>query len=290
VAWNPLPIMALALAATIAGAGPAPSAPPVRPAFRDCPDCVLMVPLPAGRFQMGSPPDEPGRDAAEGPRHAVVIGQAFAISEYDVTRADYASFVAATGYAVEKPRCDWRDPRSQGASIRQGPDEPVVCVSWADARAYAAWLSRRTGKPYRLPSEAEWEYAARAGSTTARPWGPELTRDHANYGAEACCAPAAAGTDKWRFTSPVGAFPANRFGLYDMIGNVWQWVEDCGHDRYDGAPADGSAWVVGDCRTRMVRGGAWFQAPDSERSAARAADDPGFRIADIGFRVARSLP
>jgi serine/threonine-protein kinase PpkA len=163
-------------------------------------------------------------------------------------------------------------------------------VSWGDAQAYAAWLSRRTGKPYRLPSEAEWEYAARAGSTTARPWGPELTRDRANYGAEACCAPAAVGADKWRFTSPVGAFPANRFGLYDMIGNVWQWVEDCGHDRYDGAPADGSAWVLGDCRTRMVRGGAWFQAPDSERSAARAADDAGFRIADIGFRVARSLP
>jgi formylglycine-generating enzyme required for sulfatase activity len=165
----------------------------------------------------------------------------------------------------------------------------VVCVSWTDARAYAAWLARTTGKPYRLPSEAEWEYAARAGSSAARPWGVDLTREHANYGSEACCAPATGGADRWRFTSPVGSFPPNRFGLADMIGNVWQWVEDCGHEGYVGAPADGAAWTSGDCRTHMARGGAWFQGPDSARSAARAADAADFRIADIGFRVARDL-
>jgi formylglycine-generating enzyme required for sulfatase activity len=258
--------------------------------FKDCGDCSVMVRIPAGRFAMGSPADEPGRQPAEGPVHEVAIARPFAMAKFDVTRAQFAAFAEATGYDSADARCDWRNPKSRGQPLNQGPDEPVVCVNWADAQAYVAWLRRLTGKPYRLPSEAEWEYAARAGSAAARPWGPGLTRDKANYGADPCCGPAAEGADNWLYTSPVGAFPANRFGLADMIGNVWQWVEDCGSEDYRGAPASGAAWTGGDCKTHVVRGGAWFQGPESARSAARAADATGFRIGDIGFRVALSLP
>jgi len=267
----------------------AAASPAVR-TFRDCPDCPVMVRIPAGRFTMGSPADEPGRQPAEGPAHEVALARPFAMARFDVTRAQFAAFAKATGYEAREARCDWRNPTSRGRPLDQGPDHPVVCVNWADAQAYAAWLRALTGKPYRLPSEAEWEYAARAGSTAARPWGVALTRDRANYGADPCCGPVAEGADKWLYTSPVGAFPANRFGLNDMIGDVWQWVEDCGSEDYRSAPADGSAWTGGDCSARVARGGAWFQGPESARSAARAADPADFRIADIGFRVARSLP
>jgi len=277
----------LALGAALAAAPGASAAPR---SVRDCPDCPAMVTIPAGRFLMGSPPGEPGRQPSEGPVHEVVLRKAFALAQFDVTRAQFAAFAAASGYDTHAAKCDWRAPKSAGRPLDQGPDEPVVCVNWADAQAYAAWLARKTGKPYRLPSEAEWEYAARAGSTSARPWGPALTRDRANYGADPCCGPRAEGADRWLYTSPVGAFPANRFGLSDMIGNVWQWVEDCGSEDYRGAPADGSARADPDCPARVARGGAWFQGPESARSAARAADPADFRIGDIGFRVALSLP
>jgi formylglycine-generating enzyme required for sulfatase activity len=276
----------LLLAASLAAATGASAAPK---SFRDCRDCPAMVTIPAGRFLMGSPADEPDRQPAEGPVHEVVLRKAFAMARFDVTRAQFAAFAAETGYETHAERCDWRAPKSAGKPLDQGPDEPVVCVDWADAEAYAAWLARKTGKPYRLPTEAEWEYAARAGSTTARPWGPALTRDRANYGADPCCGPRAEGADRWLYTSPVGSFPANRWGLSDMIGDVWQWVEDCETADYRGAPADGSAGTSGDCSRRIARGGAWFQGPESARSAARAADSADFRIADIGFRVALSL-
>lgn len=258
--------------------------------FRDCSDCPALRIVPAGSFVMGSPDAEPGRQAAEGPQHRVTIARPFALAVHDVTRAEFARFVAETGYRTDTSRCDWRDPRSRGQRLDQAPDHPVVCVSQDDAHAYVNWLSRKSGKPYRLPSEAEWEYAARAGSATIRPWGDGISRDFANYGADSCCAPFAAGRDRWVYTSPVGAFPPNRFGLFDMLGNVWQRTEDCGHDDYAAAPADGSAWISGgDCTRRMVRGGAWFHPPELVRSAARAADPADFRHADIGFRVARSL-
>ena len=237
---------------------------------------------------MGSPDRESGRQPAEAPLHPVTIRRPFAIGIYDVTRAEFAAFAKATGFASD-PKCDWRSPTVRGQPINQSESDPVVCVSWGDAKAYAAWLSSKTRHSYRLPSEAEWEYAARAGSTAARPWGPTLTRDKANYGADPCCGPTAEGADKWLYTSPVGAFPPNAFGLADMIGNVWQWVQDCGSEDYRGAPADGSARTDGDCTTRVARGGAWFQGPESARSAARAADSADFRIGDIGFRVALSL-
>lgn len=256
--------------------------------FRDCADCPLMRLLPAGRFLMGSPQEEVGHEPSEGPRHEVTIGRPFAIGIYDVTRAQFAVFARDTGFRADS-KCDWRSPKLRGQPIRQGDNDPVVCVSWSDAQAYMTWLSSRTGHSYRLPSEAEWEYAARAGSRTPRPWSGTDARAFANYGSDQCCAAFSAGHDQWLYTSPVGSFPANAFGLYDMLGDVWQRTEDCGHDNYSGAPRDGSAWVTGgDCSKRVVRGGGWFVSVDQLRSAVRASDPATFRINDIGFRVVRS--
>src|SRR5437763_32280 len=207
--------------------------------FRDCPGCPEMVPIPAGHFTMGARAAEPGHNAAERPAHAVTVRTPFAIGKFDVTRAQFAKFAEATSYKPNE-KCDWRSPRVHGQPMNQSDADPVVCVSWRDATAYAAWLSQKTGKTYRLPSEAEWEYAARAGSNTARPWGDAIARDNANYGAAVCCAAVAEGKDRWLHTSPAGAFPPNAFGLYDMLGNIWQWVQDCGHADYSSAPADGS--------------------------------------------------
>jgi sulfatase modifying factor 1 len=241
--------------------------------FRDCADCSLMRVIPAGTFLMGSPVSEPGRRDSDEAQHAVTIERPFAIAVYDVTRAEYARFVAATGYAPDKPRCDWRDPKSAGVPFNQTPDDPVVCVNVSDAQAYVRWLSAKAGHAYRLPTEAEFEYAARGGSTAAWPWGPNSDRDHANTGADVCCGPQTGGRDHWRYTSPVGSFPPNGFGLFDMVGNVWQWTADCGET----------------CDSHAVRGGGWFHPPDMGRSASRAVDAADFRVADIGFRVARSL-
>jgi formylglycine-generating enzyme required for sulfatase activity len=275
----PLLLLALALAGSAAAhRGP----------FRDCADCPLMRVVPAGTFLMGSPDREAGRQPVEGPQHRVTIARPFAIGIFDVTRAQFAAFADATGHASD-PKCDWRSPKVRGQPINQGDNDPVVCVSDHDAHAYTAWLSAKTHHSYRLPSEAEWEYAARAGARGPRPWGDANARDFANYGADQCCAPFAAGRDRWLYTSPVGSLRPNAFGLYDMLGNVWQRTEDCGHEDYSGAPTDGSAWVSGgDCSTRIVRGGAWFASLDQLRSAVRAADPAEFRKNDIGFRVVRS--
>ena len=257
--------------------------------FRDCPDCPLMRELSAGKFMMGSPNGEQGRQPSESPLHQVVITHRFAIGVYDVTRAEFAVFVRATGY-VSDPKCNWRSPAPRGQPLNQTDNDPVVCVSFSDAEAYAKWLSSKTGRAYRLPTEAEWEYAARAGSSTTRPWGNANARDFANYGTDECCAAFAAGHDRWLYTSPVGSLRPNAFGLYDMLGNVYQRTEDCGHADYSGAPSDGSAWLTGgDCTTRIVRGGAWLSSLDLLRSAARAADPADFRKSDIGFRVVRSF-
>ena len=226
---------------------------------------------------MGSPADEPGRASDEPLARPTTVGP-FAIAIHDVTVREYAAFVRATGHGSDGPGCDWRNPTYRGAPIRQTPDDPVVCVSWADASAYVAWVGGMSGRPYRLPSEQEWEYAARAGTRTARPWGPAFDDRAANTGADACCGPSARGGDRWLYTSPVGSFPPNAFGLYDMLGDVWQWTADCAE------AAHGA-----DCAARIARGGGWFHPPDMARSAARVADDPARRAADIGFRVARDL-
>ncbi|NML31726.1 formylglycine-generating enzyme family protein [Paraburkholderia sp. G-4-1-8] len=252
--------------------------------FRDCPDCPELVPLPPGRFVMGSPPSETGRFGNE-KQHVVDIAASFAIGRFDVTFAQWDACVRDGG-------CRAYNPSDDG----HGRDTyPAVNVDWDDARAYLAWLTQKTGVRYRLPSEAEWEYAARAGTSTARWWGDGLTRDDANYGPDVCeqqtnCGGYAQGADKWMYSSPVGSFPANPFGLFDELGNVWQWTADCWHDDYTGAPGDGSAWDAAACSRHVIRGGSWSNVPSFVRAASRAAVPTTVRRGYLGFRVVREMP
>jgi formylglycine-generating enzyme required for sulfatase activity len=233
----------------------------------DWPDLVTMPP---GRFRMGSPDEEPGHEDSEYPVREVVIARPFALGRMPVTFAQWDRFAGATG--------GWRPPdEGWGRGAR-----PVVNVSWTDAMAYCAWLSARTGRRVRLPSEAEWEYAARAGSGSAYPWGAEIRWGLAN-GMEAGVA------EGGQCTTPVGAFPPNAFGLHDMMGNVWEWVADCWNSFYVGAPCDGSAWLSGDCERRVLRGGSWADVPRLLRCAARNRNGRDFRCNDYGFRVAADL-
>jgi len=276
--------------------------------FRDCADCPEMIPIPSGSFIMGSPVGEAaraGRDVGgtEGPQHEVRVAT-FALGKFAVTRAQWAAFADATNRAVNGG-CEWAGfPRSEtSASWRnlgfvQDDNHPVVCVSWNDAQDYVRWLSQRTRQLYRLPSEAEWEYAARAGSTTPYPWGESASHEFANYGAETCCSEVASGRDQWLYTAPVGSFPANAFGLFDMHGNAWQWVQDCYEESYLAAPVDGSAYDPPACQRRVLRGGTWGDPPALVRSAFRnwAPPPPSrwnpeweYRSGGVGFRVARVL-
>jgi formylglycine-generating enzyme required for sulfatase activity len=265
--------------------------------IKDCIDvCPEMVLIPAGSFTMGSPASEKGHFLDE-EQHSVTVAKPFLLSKYDVTRGEFAKFVAETHYDAKEagctgaagvafgtsPKLNWESP-----GFTQTDRDPVVCVNWADAQAYVDWLSKKTGKPYRLPSEAEWEYAARAGTTTAYPWGNAPSHDNANYGEDDCCAGLVSGKDQWMNTSPVGSFPANGFGLYDMNGNVWQWTQDCYHASASGGSADGAASTAGDCDLRMLRGGSWFFSPVLARSANRVWFNPVNRYVIIGFRVARA--
>jgi formylglycine-generating enzyme required for sulfatase activity len=244
---------------------------------------------------MGSTPEEiegqPAWSVAtnELPRHPVTISYRFALAATPVTVGQYRAFITASGYAPEpgcvyfeagkvdpRPTLSWADP-----GFPQGDDHPVACVSAVDADAYAAWLAAETGKPYRLPSEAEFEYAVRAGSQTVFPDGDTLAPDAGNYGAK----------PGERFTTPVGSYAANRFGLYDMLGNVFEWQADCYHDSYEGAPADGSAWLGDeiDCAIRILRGGAYSSAAASLRSANRDQNQGEMRMPFYGFRVALTV-
>ena len=273
--------------------------------FRDCPTCPQMVVVPAGSYQMGSPSYEAGRDEDEGPVHRVTIGQAFAVGVYEVTRGEYGRFVSATGYEgesgcymwtgekwEEEKGWSWRDP-----GYRQSEREPVVCVNWRDARAYTEWLSRETGQSYRLLSEAEWEYVARAGTTTARYWGEgEAGQCRYANGADQTAQQynsgwtVAACDDGHYRTAPVGSFRPNAFGLFDVMGNVWEWTQDCWNASYGGAPSDGRAWERGECGRRVLRGGSWFNRPWLLRSALRLRHTADNRLINDGFRIARSLP
>jgi formylglycine-generating enzyme required for sulfatase activity len=295
--------------------------------FHECRDCPEMVALPGGQFVIGSPIDEGGRDRPralqEGPPRTITI-ERFALGTRPVTRGEWSAFVVATGRPPRRG-CAWsaldgnarRDGSNEQATwtnlgFTQDDDHPVVCVAWTDAQDYVAWLSARSGHRYRLPSEAEWEYAARAGTSTAFPWGVDARRDRANYGAERCCSSLAEGADRWAYTSPVGAFPPNAFGLYDMHGNAMQWVQDCVAESYIDLPTDGSAYerdvplnltdpafqrLVGQssCAYRILRGGNWGDPPALIRSAARNFGPPPgaaldrYASAGGGFRVARSL-
>jgi formylglycine-generating enzyme required for sulfatase activity len=240
--------------------------------FRECAkDCPEMVVLPAGEFMMGSAADERDHYGNEDPLHRVTIARPLAVSKFEVTFEQWDACVAMGA-------CPHVPDSNMGRGTR-----PVINVSWDNVQQYVAWISTMTGRPYRLLSEAEWEYAARAGTTTAYSWGDEIGKNNAD------CNGCGSEWDSRR-TAPVGSFAPNQFGLYDMHGNVWEWVEDCLHTNYEGAPKDGSAWIAqGDCNHRVVRGGSWAGYPVGLRSALRfwySADDHGN---DLGFRVARTL-
>jgi formylglycine-generating enzyme required for sulfatase activity len=290
----------LALAATAATGEPVAGE-----TFKDCAGCPEMVVVPAGTFSMGSPADEQGRFADEGPQYAVTISTRLAVGKLAVTLDQFAAFVRETGYDAGSQCYSWsggnwtvvlgRSWRNPG--FPQNGSHPVVCVSFNDAKAYAAWLAKKTGKSYRLLSEAEWEYAARAGSTTRYPFGDnddEFCR-HGN-GADRTVKK---GMPDWTvlpcddghlYTAPGGTFRANAFGLHDMLGNAWQWMQDCYNPTYKDAPADGSASTAGDCESRVLRGGSWASNPRHLRSAARIGNNPDVRgNSRVGFRVARTL-
>lgn len=228
-----------------------------------------MVVIPEGRFQMGCVSGKDYCYSDERPVHAVRI-DSFALSKYEVIFEEYDAFTDATG----RERVD---DVGSGRGRR-----PVFNVSWHDAVAYTQWLSSKTGKTYRLPSEAEWEYAARAGSTTNYSWGDGLGYDHAYC--RGC-------NNQWSgLTAPeVGSFSANRWGLHDMHGNVAEWVQDCWNQNYRGAPTDGSAWESGECGKRVLRGGSWDNEWKELRSAYRSRSSTEGRSGNIGFRVARSF-
>jgi formylglycine-generating enzyme required for sulfatase activity len=283
------------------------SDPPLR-SFRDCDDCPEMVLIPGGSFLMGSPPDERGRYESEGPLHDVSL-PSYAIGRFEVTRREFARFVSDTGHSTGpcvyweigfRPTPTGNDLELHNPSHRHRPTgrHPVNCVSWHDAKAYVDWLRDKTGKAYRLPSEAEWEYAARAGTQARFPWGDDenLACAHANghdetsRGTNAFNWPSLICDDGQGQTAPVGTYRANGFSLFDMSGNLWEWVEDHYHHTYDGAPADGRAWQSPGQSTHVLRGGSWENEPRALRSASRIWSRPESRLNSNGFRVALSLP
>jgi len=235
--------------------------------FNECDRCPEMIVVPAGSFLMGSPANELGRSANEGPQHKVTIARQFAVGRYALTFEEWDACVADGGCKGYKPDDRWGRGR-----------QPVMNTSWRDAWAYLAWLSAKTGGSYRLLSEAEYEYATRAGSVTAYPWGSDVGSGNANC--------SGCGSQR-SYVAPVGSFPPNKFGLYDMVGNLDEWTDDCYHDNYGGAPVDGSVWGGLDC-PHVARGGAWNTGPYTVRSASRFAEDANYRGA-LGFRVARAL-
>jgi sulfatase modifying factor 1 len=293
--------------------------------MRDCAvGCPAMMHIPGGQFEMGAASEEEAKTAVpadypmarrghSSPQHVVHVSQ-FYIGRYDITRGEFGSFVRATGYTAGKDCSslsrkleyvepfDWRGP-----GLPQTERDPVVCVNWKDAQVYLAWLSRKTGHVYRLPTEAEWEYAARAGSSGYRYWRAQdtpckyangadetlrthsqpsralksLGRDSLNRDNFSGC------SDGYSFTSPVGSYAPNSFGLYDMLGNVEQWVQDCWNPNYNGAPSNGGGWFAGNCKERVARGGSWYSPPWQVRAAYRFATSATFRFAYCGFRAVR---
>ena len=239
--------------------------------FRSCGFCPEMTVVTEGTLLMGASNDEPGRSSREGPQHEVRLTRPSAIGRYEVTFAQWDACVAAGGCS-HKP-----EDRGWGRGNR-----PVFYVSWKDAQEYVTWLGKLTGLKYRLPSEAEWEYAARAGSNTAYWWGDDIGVGRAN------CAGCGKGVGDT--TLPVGSFGANPFGLYDVHGNVWEWTADCWNGSYAGAPNDGAAWTSGECEKRVLRGGSWGIEPIKLRSAHRRSNKVTLRSGKRGFRVALTLP
>ncbi len=288
-----------------------PTGPKPGTVFRDCPDCPEMVVIPKGTFMMGGTPAEhkwfTGKMGGkqkfmdwEKPRHKVGVGYSFAVGKFEVTKGQYAKFVDDSGrsdgdgcYVFDEK---WKKEAAKNwrsVGYEQSNDHPVACVSWNDAKAYAKWLSGQTGFKYRLLSEAEWEYAARAKTTTMRHWGNDWDNKdgckYANVGDKGNWTSAFDCTDGYKYTAPAGIFKANGFGLHDMQGNVWEWTEDCWNESYAGAPTIGKAWLSGNCGARVLRGGSWDVFPGVVRAASRFGSDSGSRSNDDGFRIARTL-
>lgn len=300
--------------------------------FRDCSDCPVMVVIPPGSFTMGETPEEqtfwheePAILGTTNPPHKVTIKKPFALGQFEITRTEFAAFVKETHYtqlsdvclrlvpnnAVEVPRgghfqpdassihmsgLGWRNP-----GFTQTDTDPVICVNWVDAENYAMWLSKKTGQHYFLPSEAQWEYAGRAGTTTPFWWGdkPEDACKYENVGDESFakaflirmtpflfhC------NDGFSHTSPVGSFKPNPWGLYDMLGNAWEWTEDCHHDNYIGAPTDETPWMTGgDCAHHEIRTPGWEHDSRSQRVAIHFGEPTDSLANAGGFRIARALP
>ncbi len=279
--------------------------------FKECDQCAEMVVVPAGSFTMGSPASEKDRRDNEGPQRVVTIAQPFAVGRFQVTVEQLAAFVAETGHdagskcwtfengkAEERQGRSWRNP-----GFPQADTHPAVCLSWDDATAYVDWMSRKTGKTYRLLSEAEWEYAARARTEPGaypRYWFGNEEKDLCRYGngADQEAKSKIAGASGWTiapcndghaYTAPTGSFPANGFGLYDMAGNAWHWTADCWNESYKVAPSDGSALVAGDCGRRVLRGGSWINNPRVLRAANRDHNAAGLRYCFNGLRLGRTL-
>jgi formylglycine-generating enzyme len=290
----------------------AAAAQPAVHSFKDCPDCPEMVPIPAGSFVMGVVSGEEARENLSDqfrhrsePAHTVKVSR-FAASKFEVTRAQYRTFAESTQRATEgcfvwtgaqfdlDPGKSWRNP-----GYVQDDVHPVSCVSWEDAAAYTTWLSARTGKPYRLLSEAEWEYAARGGTATTRFWGDESNAacEYANGADESTRAHVAGAStwavalcnDKHAYTAPAGSFRPNAFGLYDVLGNVEEWTQDCWNANYSTAPVDGTAAASGDCGLRIARGGSWHDGPVGVRAAYRVGSPTTIRVYSRGFRIARDM-
>jgi sulfatase modifying factor 1 len=270
--------------------------------IRDCPTCPSMVVLPGGRFKQGSLRGESGSAAFETPMHWVAIGASLSMSSNAVTVDDFQQFITDTGSDIRgcdtydgdwkyRPDSNWKNP-----GFAQTGTHPVTCVSWNDAKAYARWLSTKTGHRYRLPSASEWEYAARTGGEAVQPW----SADGAPACATANVADASAAqrypgwtvfgcNDGYVFTAPVGSFKANSFGLNDMLGNVFQWTEDCWRPDYAGAPIDGSARSGGDCSEHELRGGSWFSTPAYVRANYRNHFAADYRTSSVGIRLVRDI-
>jgi formylglycine-generating enzyme len=303
----------------LGGAGTAMGKPAVD-SFRDCPNCPEMAWVPGSSFTMGASVEDElrqGMPAAQTgrsvPLHKVTFAHRFAMAKYPVTVAQFKAFVEESGYQTsdscftqheldghsiyEKVRgYTWRAP-----GYPQDDRHPVVCVSWEDGMAYTAWLSKKTGHQYSLPNEAQYEYAARAGTTTSYFWGdvrdekaclysnqPDLDQARALPGIPSGPEYRFQCSDGYAYTSPVGTYRPNPFGLYDMFGNIWEYTADCWNDNYQGAPADGSTWMMGDCDAHPSRGGSFGNAVFSTYAGVRVVRDADYHGHSWGFRVARN--
>lgn len=281
-AWCTAALFAALLPAKLhAGDMPAPGS-----TFRDCPACPEMVVIPAGKFDMAWPPINQGRPYSEGEMRTITFAEPYAIGKYEVSFDEWEA-------CVKDRKCPALKDEGWGRGRR-----PVINVTWMDADGYAMWLSKKTGKMYRLPSDSEWEYAARAGSNRSRFFGlkPEQVCEYANvhdlsakraHEFEWEHLPC---DDKHAVTAPAGSFKPNAFGLHDMLGNVSEWVEDCLTNNWRGAPIDGSAWRTGNCSERAYRGGSWISHPPAYVGTADWYKFVGTRHNDLGFRIARVLP